>query len=275
MTAMRNPSKREKKAATRLRQGPPRQWAVDVSVGSAFLTVGAGGVLALHIGAGAATVTPSLDSTTWWRIGVGVSGFFLLLGLYMLAAVYFRLPLPQTRAARETRAELTIQAIDTRATEPGYCLILVVLVVGRLDIDNATMNVRVPDFVRIAVANAHGSPIFQQYGGMERTSESLYADHRYETNYCYQSRTHLAAFTETQFWFRLDVEAPAEPFPFHFRVTASSLHGAVEDTATITPIPPDLGGEGQSGAVGREVRREHHISAEPDAPESTDAHGQE
>jgi hypothetical protein len=236
---------RRRKASKEMQIPPPRQWAIDVAVGTAFLTVGAGGVLALLIGAGAATVTPSLWSRTWYDAAIGVSGFFLLLGVYMLAAVYFRLPLPQTRAARESRAEFEFGQIAVTDEGPGHAVVHVPVFVGRQDIDNATANVRVPDFVRIVPCSEQGAARPWPPGAMEHTSESLYEDDRHQTNYWVEPRMHFSAFTAQPMYFRLDYTPPVDPFPFHFRLTAAVLHGGVEVGATITPKEqppvPELG----------------------------------
>lgn len=122
--------------------GPPRQWAVDVAVGAAVLTVGAGGVLTLLVSAGLA-MTP-IWGKTWFLSAISFFGLLAAVGLYMLAAVYFPWPLPQTRAAREARAELQFGTIRTLLEGPDHAVVEVPLSIGRLDIDNASINVLVP-----------------------------------------------------------------------------------------------------------------------------------
>jgi hypothetical protein len=207
---------------------------VDVGVGAALLTVGAAGVLALLIAAGTATVSPPLWGELWFLAAVSFFGLLTAVGLYVLSAVYFRLPLPQTRAARETRADLELGEITVSSDGDGFSVVHAPTGCGRLDIDNATMNFRVPDFSKVHPCMADGKPLLLP-GRMEHTSESLYPDNRCGSNYWAQQRMHFSAFVALPMYFRLDYGDHAEPFPIHLRITASALHGAVEAKATITP----------------------------------------
>jgi hypothetical protein len=205
---------------------PPRQWQIDVAVGAALLTVGAGGVLTLIVAA--ALASPAAWCQLWFWVAVIPFALLTGLGGYMLAAVYVELPLPEPRASREAKAQLTVGDINTPVEEPRYAVVEFPLQVGWRDIDNASINVVVPDFVEIRRSNSVGEPLaLEGRGSMAHTSETL-ADSRTESNYWNEARMHFSAFTNQSLWFRLDFDASVGPFPVLFRLSASALQGAVE-----------------------------------------------
>jgi hypothetical protein len=256
------------------RVAPPRQWAVDIAVGAACLAVGAGGVLTLILSA--ALGTKSLWDE-WWYLGfVAVFGALTLLGLYMLAAVYFPLPLPETRAARDTRAEFEIGEVSIAWESDGSCGVEIPVRTGRLDVSNVGLNILVPDFVDIHAWLKNGGPLFPANAASDHTSESLYADGRYQSNYWSQGGMQFHAFTAIGMVFRLSYESPVEPFPMEIRFTASALHGRVVKRATISLTS---GRDGDSGTVSDEPTAEpsqnREVSVEPDALDASDAEGKE
>jgi hypothetical protein len=212
---------------------PPREWAVDVAVGAALLTVGAGGVLALLIAAG--TADNPLWGELWWITAVAVSALLALLGLYMLAAVYFHWPLPETRASREARGQLEIEDITATIKEPGLAVVEVMLEVGRHDVNNASVNANVPDYVTIRAANESGDAV-PGSGHVVHLADSA-------ENCWTRSGLDLSASTRMPLHFRLTWEPPGESFSFDFNLRAALLHDGVQGSLTITP-EDDPPGEG-------------------------------
>jgi hypothetical protein len=210
----------------------PRQWQVDVSVGGALFAVGAGGVLTLLVSGGLAS-NPVWGEPWWWGTLIPF-GLVAAAGGYMLAAVYFPWRLPETRAAREAQAQIEITEPRVIATFRDNAIVEVPVNVGRLDIDNATMNVRVPDRVTIYASNDQGAPAIVPTGGMAHSSESMEAGAG-GLNYWRQSRVQLSAFTYQAYYFRVDFPIGSQPFPFEFRLTASALHGGVQIGTTVVP----------------------------------------
>jgi hypothetical protein len=204
---------------------PPRHWQIDVAVGAAFLTVGAGGVLSSVVASGLAT-KPAW-SEPWFLITVSVSGFFFLLGLYMQLAVYLELPLPEPRSVRESRAGLLIGEMTFPIEEEDSMVIEVPLHVGWADIDNASLNVVVPDVVTIERCHGDGASAYFPGGRMSHSSESLPGHEETGTNYWEQGELRLAAFTNTAWHFRLRYDPSLEEFAWSFRLYAQVLRGGI------------------------------------------------
>jgi hypothetical protein len=186
-------------------------------------------------------ISAALGSKSLWDEGWFVALLVVLtgltaLGLYMLAAVYFRLPLPETRASRETRAELRFGVLRLSAKGPRCFVAEVPLTIGRVDIENASINVVVPDFLKIEMSTRSGVPAPQLLGGMDHTSESLYDDNRCQSNFWQQTLMKFPAFTNQALYFLLCSEPlPTEPFPFRFDLSAASLHGGVRKEVAFDP----------------------------------------
>ena len=215
-----------------------RPWQVDVSVGGAAFGVGAGGVLALVIAGGLAE--ESVWSERWWWIPAILFSLLTALGGYMLAAVYFPVPLPETRAAREAKAQLGISLRLYGGEE--FALLEVALQIGHLDIDNGTMNVRVPDWVQISACDERGLSAGPGLGDMAHSGESLDGG-AHGLNYWRQGGLRFSAFTATSLYFRLSAEENHGDIPFEFKMSAAALQGTVYAKCVVPPgelrLPPE------------------------------------
>jgi hypothetical protein len=220
---------------TRKHPPVPRQWGVDVAVGSAVFAVGAGGILALVVAAGLAE--GSVWCENWCWVAAIPFGLLTTAGLYMLAAVYFPLPLPQTRASREAKAQMTIGPVREAYHALGFAVVEVPLRIGHLDIVNASMNVRVPDSVRITRTWSRWGMDVVENGHMAHSAESLDGEHG--LNYWTEDQMQFSAFTSRVMFFRLDSGSLRDEFPFEFRLYASALQGGVWADARFVPKQPD------------------------------------
>jgi hypothetical protein len=197
----------------------------------ALLGVGAAGVVALVVAAG--VTEDSLWTETWWWVGTVALGGVTALGVYVLAAVYFPLPLPETRAAREARAQITFGDIKVSRGGDGFKVIEVPVELGHLDVANASLNVRVPGSVVITGSDQMG--LTDMSSGEMAYSTGSMEGHPGGVNYWRTSGVPLSAFTNTSFCYRLEYTDSQEPFPFQFRLYAAALQGGVEARVTVDP----------------------------------------
>jgi hypothetical protein len=188
----------------------PRQWAIDVSVGATACAVGAGGVLALVVAAGLAE--DSVWSERWWWISTIVFAALTLIGVYMLAAVYFPFRLPETRASREAKANVRINLL--LFPDRTFARLEVAMVIGHLDIQNASVNVRVPDWVQISACDEQGVPT-AVLGEMASSPESL-DEGAHGINYWRQADVRFSAFTAVSLHYRLWAKENHGAIPFEF-----------------------------------------------------------
>lgn len=158
-----------------------RSDAIHVSVGAALLAIGGGGILALLIYAAGVSRSESWCAP-WFLASFGVAGVVTLTGVYMLAALYIPLPLPQTRAAREVSPDLRIDSIDLlglNAMSVHRTLVvdfrIGLMNHGRGDVTGAVANVLVPvtamEFTRVDADGAVSSQ-----GTIRQTPESIQND---------------------------------------------------------------------------------------------------
>lgn len=214
----------------------PREWGVDVSAGGVFFTVGVGGLLTL-------VVSGTPVTKCWYDVLITLLVVVLtLLGGYMLLALYFELPLPETRASREARGVLEIHgpffALSGTMDGTPFRVVKVIFRVGLLDVANATINVRVPDFVTISRSDpAGGLRQIEDSGTTRHFAESLYPDGRHGMNaWILGPPLQLYAGTERVYHFRLDIRPPSsEPFPFQVRVVSAALRKRVVKEWEVSP----------------------------------------
>jgi hypothetical protein len=210
----------------------PRQWQVDVAVGAALLTVGAGGVLTAVVAAGLAA-KPAWCQPWFWGI-VTPFGLLTSIGAYMLVAVYVELPLPEPRAAKEAKGQVEIGDVRSPTEEPGWAVIEIPLQIGWRDIDNASINVLVPDYVSVRAADRQGALRIFPNGEEDHTDERLPGETT-GSNFWRQSRMHFSAFTAVPLIYRVDFEPLAEGrFPYEVRLYASALQGGIEISGHFT-----------------------------------------
>jgi len=181
----------------------------------------------------------------WFLITITVSGLFFLLGLYMQLAVYLQLPLPEPRSVREARAGLKIGDLAVPIEEDTFLVVEIPLHVGWADIENASLNVVVPDFVTIQRCNGDGTAVQFSYAAMSHSDESLPGHDGVGSNYWEQGRLQLSAFTNTAWHFRLTYDPSVEKFAYSFRLFAAALGGGVmQDGGFITKKGEAAGREG-------------------------------
>jgi hypothetical protein len=202
---------------------PPRHWQIDAAIAAALLPVGAGGVLTLLVTSGLA------EHPAWrepWWIGATIFfGLLTVLGIYMFAAIYLELPLPESRSVREARAGLKIGDLAVPIEEKDSMVVEVPLHVGWKDIENASLNVVVPDFVTIERCHRSGAKAQFPHAGMSHSSESLPGHDGIESNYWEQGEIRLAAYTNTAWHFRLTYDPSVEEFAWSFRLFGEALRG--------------------------------------------------
>jgi hypothetical protein len=153
----------------------------------------------------------------------------------MLAAVYVELPLPEPRAAREARAQIKLGEINAPVEEPGFGVVEIPLHIGWRDIDNASINVLVPDFVEIHAADGEGNLLQFRHGSMLHTPDPRESHPGTGSNYWQQTRMHLSAFTNQSLTFRLSFRPPVEKFSIDFLLYASALQGGIEVHGEFAP----------------------------------------